>query len=200
MAAMRARTGRKVAAVLAGGLVLGVGAAVTMAAWTDSQYATATFTSGTFALESSVDGNNWKNHTVNTPALISMGTSAMSPGTSGFGYLDVRTTKASTLGGKAVLLPATASAESDTGMIAALEMRAKVIGAGQICNDSALAGVPYQAATAEPNASGDLKLATGTAGIPVRFCLEVRMKTAGVPNSVQGKTAVLVWTVNGTSS
>lgn len=199
MAIGRARAGRKIAAVLAGGLVLGIGAAATMAAWTDSQAATATFTSGVFALESSIVGNNWKNHTEGDPATISMGTNAMSPGTSGFGYLDVRTTKESTLGGTAILLPARASAQSDTGMINALEMRAKVLGAAQTCNSSALTGVPFQAATAEPNASGELKLAAGAAGVAVRFCLEVRMKT-GTLNSVQGKKAGLIWTVNGTSS
>lgn len=193
------RTSRKIAAVLAGGLVLGIGAAATMAAWTDSQYATATFTSGVFALESSVDGNSWKKHIVSDPAIISMSTSAMSPGVSSFGYLDVRTTKGSTVGGTAVLLPSAASAQSDTEMIDALEMRAMVLAAGQACNNSALTGVSYKAATAEPNASGDLKLAAGVAGIPVRFCLEVRMK-ANAQNSVQGKSAGLIWTVNGTSS
>ena len=199
MRVVGARTSRKIAAVLAGGLVLGIGAAATMAAWTDSQYATSTFTSGVFALESSVDGNNWKKHAASAPATISMDTSAMSPGVSGFGYLDVRTTKESTLNGHAVLLPATPSAQSDPEMIGALEMRATVLAAGQACNDSALGTGSYNAATAEPNASGDLKLATDAAGIPVRFCLEVRMK-ANAPNSVQGKSAGLIWTVNGTSS
>lgn len=196
---MRARTGRKIAAVLAGGLVLGIGATATMAAWTDSQYATATFTSGVFVLESSTDGSSWQNHTAASPATLSMGTGAMSPGASGFGYLDVRTTRDSTLGGTASLLPATTVAQSDAGMVNALEIRAKVIAAGQACNGTALSEVPYRAATADPNASGDLKLATGAAGIPARFCLEVRMKT-NAPNSVQGKSAGLVWIVNGTSS
>lgn len=44
---------RKVKAVLAGGLVLGVGAAITLAAWNDSEFATGTFTAGTFNLEGS---------------------------------------------------------------------------------------------------------------------------------------------------
>ncbi|MEJ7649283.1 MAG: SipW-dependent-type signal peptide-containing protein [Nakamurella sp.] len=39
---------RKFRAVLAAGLVLGVGGAVTLAAWNDSEYATGTFTAGTF--------------------------------------------------------------------------------------------------------------------------------------------------------
>lgn len=48
-------TSRKVRALLAGGLVLGVGAAITLAAWNDSEYATGTFTSGTFEIEGTAD-------------------------------------------------------------------------------------------------------------------------------------------------
>ncbi|RUR01447.1 SipW-dependent-type signal peptide-containing protein [Labedella endophytica] len=44
---------RKFKAVLAGGLVLGVGAAITLAAWNDSEFATGTFSAGTFNLEGS---------------------------------------------------------------------------------------------------------------------------------------------------
>ena len=40
-----------VRAILAGGLVLGVGAAVTLAAWNDSEFATGTFGAGSFNLE-----------------------------------------------------------------------------------------------------------------------------------------------------
>jgi predicted ribosomally synthesized peptide with SipW-like signal peptide len=46
----RKRTGM-VRAILAGGLVLGVGAAVTLAAWNDSEFATGTFGAGSFNLE-----------------------------------------------------------------------------------------------------------------------------------------------------
>lgn len=47
---------RMVAAILAGGLVLGVGAAMTLAAWNDSEFATGIFSSGQFDLEGSTDG------------------------------------------------------------------------------------------------------------------------------------------------
>ncbi|MCB0911332.1 MAG: SipW-dependent-type signal peptide-containing protein [Propionibacteriaceae bacterium] len=49
--------GRKVAAVLAGGLVLGVGTMATLASWNDSEYAKATFTAGYFNLEGAVDAS-----------------------------------------------------------------------------------------------------------------------------------------------
>lgn len=47
---------RKARAILAGGLVLGVGAAVTLAAWNDSEFATGDFAAGSFNLEGSTTG------------------------------------------------------------------------------------------------------------------------------------------------
>ncbi|WP_241842985.1 SipW-dependent-type signal peptide-containing protein [Agromyces albus] len=47
---------RKAMAVIAGGLVLGVGAAITLAAWNDSEFATGSFGSGAFDLQGSTDG------------------------------------------------------------------------------------------------------------------------------------------------
>ena len=52
----RSRRRRMLLAVLAGGLVLGVGTAVTLAVWNDSEFATGTFSSGQFDLQGSVDG------------------------------------------------------------------------------------------------------------------------------------------------
>lgn len=60
--AERGRRHRKVAAILAGGLVLGIGTMATLASWNDSEYATATFTSGTFKLQGSTDGSAFSDH------------------------------------------------------------------------------------------------------------------------------------------
>jgi len=57
----RARN-RRLKAILAGGLVLGVGAAVTLAAWNDSEFAQGTFTAGAFNLEGSTDGTAYADH------------------------------------------------------------------------------------------------------------------------------------------
>ena len=50
MAVARNRKGI-IRAILAGGIVLGVGAAVTLAAWNASEFATGTFQAGTFTIE-----------------------------------------------------------------------------------------------------------------------------------------------------
>src|SRR5690606_37281598 len=60
--ASRALTWRKVSAVLAGGLVLGVGAAVTLAAWNDSEFATSDFAAGAFVFQGSTDGTTFADH------------------------------------------------------------------------------------------------------------------------------------------
>lgn len=51
-------TSKKAKALLAGGLVLGVGAAVTLASWTDEEWVAASFASGSFTLESSTSHKN----------------------------------------------------------------------------------------------------------------------------------------------
>lgn len=53
---------RKVKALLAGGLVLGVGAAVTLAAWTDQEWVGGTFNTGTFNVQGSTDGAEYSDH------------------------------------------------------------------------------------------------------------------------------------------
>jgi len=55
-------TSRKVLAVLAGGLVLGVGTAVTLAAWNDSEFANTTFTAGSFSFTGSSNGTDFTDH------------------------------------------------------------------------------------------------------------------------------------------
>lgn len=193
----RVGVSRKIAAVLAGGLVLGIGAATTMAAWTDSQYAKATFTAGVFKLESSADGSAWAKHTSSSPAQLSVGTAGMSPGVSGFGFLDVRTTGESDLAGTAALLPATVGSGSSD-MVGALEFRAKALTGGVSCNASTLGAAPYTAVTGLPTGLGGQVLAA-VSGNVVRFCLEVRMKT-GAPSSIQGESTNLTWAVQGTST
>ncbi len=58
----RNRGSRKIAAVLAGGLVLGVGTMATLASWNDSEFATASFTAGKFIFEGAADQATFSDH------------------------------------------------------------------------------------------------------------------------------------------
>ncbi|MFE5835390.1 SipW-dependent-type signal peptide-containing protein [Arthrobacter sp. NPDC056493] len=75
---------RKAKAILAGGLVLGIGAAVTLAAWNDSEFAKGIFDSGHFDIEGTADPNvNFADHEddVSAAALtFTTSFSNMSPG------------------------------------------------------------------------------------------------------------------------
>jgi len=62
---------RRIRAVLAGGLVVGVGAAITLAAWNDSEFASSTFTAGSFDMLGSTDGSAFANHTTGPGATLS---------------------------------------------------------------------------------------------------------------------------------
>lgn len=53
---------RKFKAILAGGIVLGVGAAVTLAAWTDDEWAEGVFGAGSFNVQGSTDGTTFADH------------------------------------------------------------------------------------------------------------------------------------------
>ncbi|HAY44160.1 MAG TPA: hypothetical protein DCY59_11755 [Micrococcaceae bacterium] len=53
---------RKVKALLAGGLVLGIGTAVTLAAWTDQEWVGGTFNSGSFNVQGTTDGTEYFEH------------------------------------------------------------------------------------------------------------------------------------------
>jgi predicted ribosomally synthesized peptide with SipW-like signal peptide len=62
--------GTKAKAILAGGLVLGVGAAITLAAWTDTEWATGNFSTGQFGIEGSLDASTWASNPTSPGATL----------------------------------------------------------------------------------------------------------------------------------
>jgi predicted ribosomally synthesized peptide with SipW-like signal peptide len=77
------RRRKKLLAIGAGGLVLGVGAAATMAAWTDTERSTADFTAGLFDLVGSADGTTFTSNPDSPGLEISFDADStlLSPGT-----------------------------------------------------------------------------------------------------------------------
>lgn len=96
---------RKIQAVLAGGTVLGLGAAVTLANWTDEIFAGAEFETGTFALEASTDGpgpgSDWETGgSEDDPTVeFAFAPESVVPGGTEYQPLFVRLTEDSDLGG-----------------------------------------------------------------------------------------------------
>lgn len=75
---------RKARALLAGGVVLGVGASMTLAAWSDSEWASGSFGTGGFTFQGSTDGTDFSEHPDSPGATLdfSMNPAAMTPGDS----------------------------------------------------------------------------------------------------------------------
>ena len=192
----RGARGRRVRAVLAGGLVLGVGAAVTLAAWNDSEFAQGTFTAGSFNLEGSTDGTLFADHAdAATPATLgfTVDPANLSPGDSvsaAFAVrLDAATTSAADLAISAspatgTILPnLTYRLDQTTAFGCDLAGAETLVAAG-----TAIDTVPGTPAVAL--ADGD-----GVAGAPAYFCFTV---TAG-SGLQQTQTGTATWQFAATS-
>lgn len=62
-------TSRKIRAIAAGGAVLGLGAVVTLAAWSDSEFAQGMFGTGTFGIEAATGEGTYGEHATEGEAL-----------------------------------------------------------------------------------------------------------------------------------
>lgn len=197
---------RRVHAALAAGLVLGIGTAVTLAAWTDTENATGSFGASVFGTESqSADSPMYASNTASPGAALSFDAPAMSPGTSYYAWLNVRTTAASTVGGTVDL-----TSSSPTGGLApALRYRAVRMpgpNPSSTCNAAAFTGTPVYIAGASAAylpvsevPSTPVASPIGAAGAALGFCFEVQI-TPGAANSFQGQTGEVTWTFTATSA
>lgn len=201
----RLRT-RRVRALLAAGLVLGVGTAVTLAAWTDTENATGSFGASVFDTQSQSAGSPTYASNPSAPgATLTFNATQMSPGVSSFAWLNVRTTAATTVGGTVTL-----TAVTPTGALApALQYRAVRLtnpSPTSPCDATAFSGTPTYiaggSATYLPVSQLPVSAVAntiGAAGAQLGFCFEVRVMT-GAANTYQGTTATVAWTFTGTSA
>lgn len=189
---------RRIRAVLAGGLVFGVGAAMTLAAWNDSEHGNATFTAGRFDIVGATDGATFASHPVGTPAALTFSApfSAMAPGTTTYALFSVRTANPSVAGTLQLSVTSTAG----TGLATYLRYGVRTI-AGTTCN-----GTTYTAGTAVvPDNSAMSTGGTGTqavaanGGTTVNYCFAVTLPSTA-DNGAQGLTAIQTWQLTGTSS
>lgn len=198
------RRGGRWRAILAGGVVLGIGATATLAAWNDSEIAVGTFGSSVFALESQSGGSpSYANHSAPASAKLTFEAGALSPGASRYAWLNVRTTPASTVGGNVQLSGVT----SEGALAPALEYRAVrmvAVSPAAVCDSTAFAA-PSTFLVGSPTSWVPLSVAvpavptpTGAGGAAIGFCFDVRI-APGASNAFQGTTASSTWTFTGTS-
>jgi len=105
---------QRVMAILTGGLVLGVGAAVTLAAWNDSEFATGDFAAGTFQFQGSTDGTTWADHAVEGDAAsltFAMNPDKLSPDDVVYAPFALQLTAASTVPAALAAQPVTVTGD-----------------------------------------------------------------------------------------
>lgn len=190
---------RRIRAVLAGGLVLGVGATMTLAAWNDSEYATATFTAGRFDIVGAADGATFTSHatTATAAALSFVATpSAMAPGATTYALLSVKTGNPSIAG----TLKWNAITPPTTGLAVYLRYGVRTI-TGTACNQTtytAGTSVIPDGSTLATNATATQSVAAN-GGSTVNYCVAVTLLSTA-DTGVQGTSSSLTWQVLGTSA
>ncbi|MGQ7787397.1 SipW-dependent-type signal peptide-containing protein [Nesterenkonia sp. PF2B19] len=192
---------RKVQAVLAGGLVLGLGAAVTMANWNDSEFAEGLFGSASFNLEGSTDGEAYNDHdAVDEAAQLTFAADNMTPGQTVYAPFWVRLDADTTIDG-------TVEASDGIGVVAssgenAAHLSYEVLADPDSCDAAGAASGTSVAAGADlsegigSTTSFDLSAGDGDAGTPVLLCFEVQ---ASQDDFVQDDTTEVTWEVTATS-
>lgn len=190
---------RRIRALLAGGLVLGVGATMTLAAWNDSEYGAATFTAGRFDIVGATDGTTFSSHaTAGAAATLNfqLPPTAMAPGTTTYALFSVKTANPSVAGA----LQLTAGTPGGTGLAAYLTYGVRTI-AGTACNATTYpAGTAVVTDGSALTAGGSSTQAVSANGAAqVNYCIAVTLPTTA-SNAAQGLTMSQTWQFQGTSS
>ncbi|MGP0222423.1 MULTISPECIES: SipW-dependent-type signal peptide-containing protein [unclassified Paenarthrobacter] len=200
-------------AVLAGALALGLGGSVTLASWTDSDFAGGTFGASVFVTESNASkpynaSGTWSANDAAPGAALVFNATAMSPGSVAYAPLAIRT-RAGSVGGEVVLgAPTVTSSGTGTADLGAA-LRYRVVRSAA-CDATAFTGTPVFVVGsdgAKPFTQGQaagvvnpLQAATATLpGAPTQFCFEVTLPL-GANNALQGQTATATWQFTATSS
>lgn len=197
---MRHQRYTRIRALLAGGLVLGIGMTATLAAWTDQEYAKTTIQAGTFSLQSQVSGSSWASNGAGSAVTLPLDATGLYPGVSKAAWIQIRTS--GTLGGTVTLSGVTAVAPlaADQALRDALTVRVFTVTQTADCNTTAPGGASLPLTTA-PSA-GQLPPVTldGSGGTTttVTYCVVLTLPT-GAPTSAQGGTVTPTWTFTGTT-
>lgn len=198
---VRGRRWLRTRAILAGGLVLGIGTAVTLASWNDSEYASGTLTAGTFGIIGSTDGTTFADHAAAPGASIgfSVPATAMIPGSVVYGQFVVKTAPSSVAG--SLTLTATSVTTGATNLGPFLTYGAKLLPSGAACN-----ATTYAASSTVAVAAGSLLTVSdatprplvANGGNDVNYCFAITLPI-GADNTAQGKTVLASWQFTATS-
>lgn len=200
-------------ALLAGGLVLGLGGAVTLAAWTDQENATGSFTTSAFRVESNVTspfnaGGSWVLDSPATGSTLGFVAGGMSPGSIRYAPIALRTV-AGSVGGTVLLSGATVTSDGTGTADLGAALRYRVV-VSATCDATAFNAearfVVGDASTFQPLTTAQTTTAVSLApassslpGAPTQFCFQVQLPV-GVSNDLQGRSSSALWRFNSTSA
>lgn len=173
---------RKRKALLAGGLVLGLGAAVTLAAWSDSEFAFGEFNTGTFNIEGSVDGTEAAYNDSPTAdgdeLTFVLASENMAPGQTVYAPYWIRTDAPTTLNGNVWHSSVTATGALTPHLTYRMASNAATCNAEAnfdwVSTSTAVSGTTPTRTNVELNHGAD----ASTAGTPIQVCIEVTLADA----------------------
>jgi predicted ribosomally synthesized peptide with SipW-like signal peptide len=193
---VRPRVSIRVRAALAGGLVLGLGAGLTVASWTDAEFVKGTFTASSFNLQSSVQGGTYTGLSALTGTVA-----GAYPGSLAYISLKVKTAAVSTAGTVSL-----SAAANSTGL--ANVLRYRIVRSLAACTATVFTGSPvyvvggastYQQVNAALAPTTGIAL-TANAGLEVGYCIELGMPLGVNQTTYQGTSGTPTWNIIGTSS
>ncbi|MGV0110838.1 SipW-dependent-type signal peptide-containing protein [Arthrobacter sp. CP30] len=180
---------RRVRAILAGGLVLGVGAAVTLAAWNDSEFAIGNFQAGSFDLVGSTNGTDFDDHATAAGAAtldFSLNPTNLAPDDVVYAPFSIALDTGTTYGADVTITstPVTGTLENVTYEL----LQTTTFGCTADTTGTALVPTATDVGTTPGTAAFSLAAPTGQTLAPVNLCFKV---TAGA--IAQGDTGSATW-------
>lgn len=187
----------RIRALLAGGLVLGLGAAMTLAAWNDSEFASGSFATGGFDLRGSINGTAFSDHaTTGTAAglTFTVNPSSLTPGDTVYAPFAVRLMSNSTTGANVSITSTT------TGSVAGLQYRIiapSAWGCTAATTGTAVVGTAIDVGTAAGGTQFALTATTGGLDGDITYlCFQV-IAGSGLGQSQSG---TVTWNLSATST
>lgn len=206
----RRRVSVRVRAAIAGGLALGLGAGLTLAAWNDAEMARGTFTASHFGTQSSVNGGAFADNSTAPGVTVALSATGFVPGVPSYTNVRIRTI-AQSVTGTASLGAATMSGTGAALLGTYLQYRVVRIDTAATCDATAFTGSPnwvVGSASAAPSPTvgqnsgvvNPLAAAAGaTPGTATAFCFQVYL-AASAPTTTQTLSGSATWTFTTQSS
>lgn len=203
---------RRRKALLAGGLVLGVGATMTLAAWSDDVFVSGTFAAGNFGIQGAVDSSasSWAEYdTSGTAASMSftVNPTAMTPGASVYAPLSLRVDPAKNSYAANVTLPTaptgpTTPSTANTAFFNNLQISLFNVPPAN-CNQAGVSAAtpiaPFSNAALSTTTSSTITTLP-TSSAPYSMCFRITLKSDAPTTVMGGQTGALQWKFSATSA